>query len=404
MLASGLALIGLTADLALANARHVVSVPQSMLAFDNPPKLVELIRQAEREKPSDGPYRVHRMPIWNPLEWPTKASSDRVRDFVRWERETIQPKYGINFGIEYTLTIGTAELYDYERFFGGFRRAVDAEMASYLGIKPGEKVIVFPRRAYDLWNTRYFLLPYYPNGWKDENRAFASFLPDTERIYPPVDAFRGPDAEAQLKDWVEREDYQLLRNLSAYPRSWIVHSARGLKPLVGMDWKDRNLPMLEILYADDDLWKEPGRPVFDPRSLAWLDSDEKDQLTDYLPGSAPGLSERVTVTSHEPQRVELDAVLERPGLVILADVYYPGWKLSIDGIPAPIYRANRLMRGAAVKSGRHHLVFTYEPRSFLVGSRISLAGIAALVLLGAFFSRHPLSRRLAPGATPVGSP
>ena len=49
---------------------------------------------------------------------------------------------------------------------------------------------------------------------------------------------------------------------------------------------------------------------------------------------------------------ELVATLERPGLVILADAYYPGWTLTVDGQLAPIYRTNRLMRGAAVKARR----------------------------------------------------
>ena len=82
-----------------------------------------------------------------------------------------------------------------------------------------------------------------------------------------------------------------------------------------------------------------------------------------------GPAESVAVTRYEPQRVELVASLQHPGLVILADTYYPGWNLTIDGLPAPIYRTNRLMRGAAVKAGRHTLVYTYDPDSFRIGGR-----------------------------------
>jgi uncharacterized membrane protein YfhO len=56
----------------------------------------------------------------------------------------------------------------------------------------------------------------------------------------------------------------------------------------------------------------------------------------------------VAIVEVQPQRVILKARLDRPGLVILADSYYPGWQLAIDGQAATIYRANRLMRGAAV--------------------------------------------------------
>ena len=54
-------------------------------------------------------------------------------------------------------------------------------------------------------------------------------------------------------------------------------------------------------------------------------------------------------------------------MVVLADVYYPGWELTIDGQSAEILRVNRMMRGAAVAAGSHLLVYTYRPRSFRLG-------------------------------------
>ncbi len=74
--------------------------------------------------------------------------------------------------------------------------------------------------------------------------------------------------------------------------------------------------------------------------------------------------------------------------MILADVFYPGWKLTIDGEPSTILRANRLMRGAAVQAGTHTLVYTYEPRSFQVGGVVSLGAlVVTVVFLGWSFRR-----------------
>ena len=41
------------------------------------------------------------------------------------------------------------------------------------------------------------------------------------------------------------------------------------------------------------------------------------------------------------------------------------------------------MRGAAVDAGTHRLVYSYRPRSFLIGLIVSLVGLAAFVILGA---------------------
>ncbi len=112
---------------------------------------------------------------------------------------------------------------------------------------------------------------------------------------------------------------------------------------------------------NDPIWSERGRPVLDLRQTALIETNDKEGLKGYLSSTPVGPSESVAVIKHEPQRVELRASLDRPGLVILADTYYPGWRLTIDGMPAPIFRANRMMRGAAMPAGEHTLVYTYEP-------------------------------------------
>ena len=67
----------------------------------------------------------------------------------------------------------------------------------------------------------------------------------------------------------------------------------------------------------------------------------------------------VTVRYPDPQHVTLDVTLDSSGLVILADVDYPGWQLTIDDKPAPILGVNVSMRGALVSAGRHRLVYSW---------------------------------------------
>jgi hypothetical protein len=128
-------------------------------------------------------------------------------------------------------------------------------------------------------------------------------------------------------------------------------------------------------------WPDPTRTVYDPHRYVWLEDSVRPGLTAYLAGGQPSAREGVRVVRHEPDRVELEAVLDRPGIVVLADIYYPGWTLTIDGQAAPVHRANRMMRGAAVAEGRHTLVYTFRPASFRIGLIVSCFGLAALGLL-----------------------
>ena len=216
-LAGSAALIVMTADLATGNARHILTVPQSV--FERKPEVLKIIEAAERARPSPGPFRIHRMPIWHPMGWDTTPSHDRINELTQWESDTLQPKYGINFGVEYTQTIGVAQLYEYDRHFIHFPANVhDRQLAVALGVNVGAEVEYYLRRAYNLWNTRYFIVPFFGNGWRDATRASASFVFESELIYPPSDRFTGPNGNAEADRWIDTRDFRVLRNLQEYPR------------------------------------------------------------------------------------------------------------------------------------------------------------------------------------------
>jgi hypothetical protein len=388
------ALIVMTLDLAVANSRHVMTVGQSM--FEGRPALVQIIAKAEAalEPPRPGPFRVHRMLSWSPLVWNHTTSADRVGELVAWERDTIRSKYGISFGIEYTHTRGVAELSDYEWYFSGsYRMVIGPVIANRLGTDVGKRVIYFPRRAYDMWNTRYFVVPAYANGWRDEMRASAAFRFESELIYPEKGRFDGPRGKDDARTWMETQDFEVLRNLQEFPRSWVVHSARAIPPVDGHSPEPAAKGRQEVLYARDLFWNDPTLPLYDPHAVAWVSRTDLSQIMPRLSGQPPAPSESVTVRYPNPQRAILDVTLESPGLVILSDVDYPGWRLTIDDEPAPIYRVNVSMRGALVSAGSHRLVYSFAPRSFYVGLIGSTLGLGAWLVLGllcVFRPTHPV--------------
>ena len=157
-LAGSAAVIVMTADLAAANARYVLTVPQAV--FETKPEVLRIIEEAERAHPSPGPYRIHRMPIWDRWVGTRRASKDRIYEMIAWEHDTIQPKYGINWesstptrwaSPSSTTTIGTSTV-----FPGKF---TTPQVAKALGVELEKEVVYFPRRAYDMWNTRYLISP-----------------------------------------------------------------------------------------------------------------------------------------------------------------------------------------------------------------------------------------------------
>jgi len=70
---------------------------------------------------------------------------------------------------------------------------------------------------------------------------------------------------------------------------------------------------------------------------------------------------RVNISRYGRNRVVLDVVADRPGVVVLHDLYYPGWTVRVNDVPAPLLKANMLFRGVEVPAGRHEVAFSFEP-------------------------------------------
>lgn len=96
-------------------------------------------------------------------------------------------------------------------------------------------------------------------------------------------------------------------------------------------------------------------------------------------GSSPGST---TVRQYTPGHVLLDVNATRPGLLIVAESYYPGWRATLDGQPIEILRANYLSQGVVAPQGRHTVELKYEPDSFRNGALLSGLGLLGLLGLG----------------------
>ena len=87
-----------------------------------------------------------------------------------------------------------------------------------------------------------------------------------------------------------------------------------------------------------------------------------------------------TVVAVKPTEMEVQTSSEIPNFLVTSDVYYPGWRATIDGQETKLYRADYALRGVVVPAGRHVVKFAYWPRRFYLGAAVSLL---SLVLLGA---------------------
>jgi hypothetical protein len=97
------------------------------------------------------------------------------------------------------------------------------------------------------------------------------------------------------------------------------------------------------------------------------------------PGGAPA---RATIRDYRPNRVTVEVECGAPGYLVLADIWYPGWVTAVDGVPAPLYRADFLFRAVPVPEGRHEVTFAFEPASYRWGKLVSAVTLLLAALVG----------------------
>ena len=96
------------------------------------------------------------------------------------------------------------------------------------------------------------------------------------------------------------------------------------------------------------------------------------------------------IAEESAERVAADVNSDAAGILVLADLNYPGWTAEVDGRPAPILFADGYLRAVALSAGPHRVLFRYRPMAFYAGAAVSLV---ALALLGALLLFGPAPAR-----------
>jgi len=93
----------------------------------------------------------------------------------------------------------------------------------------------------------------------------------------------------------------------------------------------------------------------------------------------------VQVKSTGPDRMVYETNTSVNSLAVFSEIYYPdGWIATIDGQEADIVRANYILRALSIPAGKHTVEFTFRPKAWTVGNKVSMASswMVFLILFG----------------------
>jgi hypothetical protein len=92
------------------------------------------------------------------------------------------------------------------------------------------------------------------------------------------------------------------------------------------------------------------------------------------------------VVERTPNRLRIQA--EGPGLLVISEVVYPGWRASVNGVSAPIETVEGILRGVRIGSGPQDVVLEFRPGLVYAGAAFTLLGLALLLLSNSMVVLH----------------
>jgi hypothetical protein len=171
---------------------------------------------------------------------------------------------------------------------------------------------------------------------------------------------RPPDAPGFERVFAGDDGVDLWRNRHAYPRAFVVYRTQVVA----------NEQAAAEAMASPDF--HPSRVVVVEQPVAGV-ADATDRESPPMPDELHAL------TRTGPFDVAVEVEARAPGVVVLGEPWYPGWRATVDGKPVELLRVDYALRGVRVDAGVHVVAMTFEDQPLFYGAAISFTALALLV-------------------------
>jgi hypothetical protein len=170
-----------------------------------------------------------------------------------------------------------------------------------------------------------------------------------------------PGDERLVSVYTAAPEIDVYLNTAALPRALFVTSSR-------------------VVPDHTEAWKAIHDAGFDPTRTVVLEQEDVRGTAETSRNNPPSGDQaaHLAFVRYGLNVVEMRVEAPTSGWLLLSDVYYPGWRATIDGVPTPVLRANYVFRAVKVPAGEHTVEMTFAPWTWRVGLGLSLTTWLAL--------------------------
>ena len=228
------------------------------------------------------------------------------------------------------------------------------------------------------------------------HKSIGGYHPAKLRRYQEmIDAYIAPEMQAAMQAIAAKNgNMQEVDGAKVFPVLNMLNTKYFILPLQG----GATMP-LQNIYAQGNGWfvdkinyvadanaEYAGVGKIDVRHEAVADKKFESVLGKAQSNDSTAI---VKLVKYEPNNLQYTIESKKGGVVVFAEIYYPGWTATIDGQPAELGRVNYILRALNVKAGKHTVVLDFHPTSISTTETIAYIAIVILFLaiIGAGYMR-----------------
>lgn len=309
-------------------------------------------------------------------------------NYLHLEERPFMPAMSLLYNVEDARGLSSSNLRDYRIFLSCVSELPENQIASvpvFMTELVGDDPVY--KRSWDLLNVRWVLSP--------------DAIDNSFYIFKEDDGY-----------------FKVYENTHATPRVWFTDKARVIpnrkeliQTMTRTDWEINEI-LLEVEPKDVGP-KDNTRYGLVPQEFVRnehgnFDWEEQRSLFaklwqplitvsghDMIWEPSTGASADIQWLEYEPGRRVVDVVVDGRGWLVWSDIFYPGWRASVDGEHWDIYRVDYTLMAMPLEPGHHKVELYYRSGSMVAGKWITKFTLGIVCLYGlSLIYRNDLKRIL----------
>lgn len=134
-----------------------------------------------------------------------------------------------------------------------------------------------------------------------------------------------------------------------------------------------------VQYVNGPVEEMKALNNFNPAEVAIVDNAFKSQLSGAV--AIPDSAASIKQVAFDNDNIKYESNSNAAHVAVFSEIYYKDWKAYIDGKPAPIAKANYVLRAMLIPAGKHNIEFKFEPKVYYTASNITMISAWILALL-----------------------